>query len=460
MKVENVVDIIGVVLLALAFGMDLRGDSADGRAGRTSRTAWWSHDRFGLFLHFGIYSQAARHEKVILREKISDAEYRKYFELFNPDLFDAREWAKCAKAAGMKYAVLTAKHHDGFCLWDSKYTDYKVTNTPFGRDIVREYVDAFRAEGLKVGLYYSLLDWHHPDFTIDKCHPRWDCDRVDELNFGRDMAKYRQYMKDQVRELMSEYGKISIVWFDFSYPGGKYGKGHSDWDSAGLLKLARDLQPGIIVDNRLDLQEDPDGWDFVTPEQFKVSEWPKVDGVRVPWETCQTFSGSWGYYRDEHTWKDSDQLIELLAESVSKGGNVMLNVGPTGRGTFDKRAQRRLAEIAEWMHANSRSIYGCTEAPAEFKAPPNTVLTYNPETHRLYVHLLVYPMGRLPISFGDRIKYAQFLHDASEIKFEHMPEWQKTSCPVGMEDGYLALPNPRPDVRIPVVEVVLNENGR
>lgn len=123
--------------------------------------------------------------------------------------------------------------------------------------------------------------------------------------FGRDIV--REY-KDQVRELMSEYGKISIVWFDFSYPGGKYGKGHSDWDSAGLLKLARDLQPGIIVDNRLDLQDDPDGWDFVTPEQFKVSEWPKVDGVRVPWETCQTFSGSWGYYRDEHTWVAENEL--------------------------------------------------------------------------------------------------------------------------------------------------------
>lgn len=193
----------------------------------------------------------------------------------------------------------------------------------------------------------------------------------------------------------------------------------------------------------------------MTPEQFKVSEWPKVDGRRVPWETCQTFSGSWGYYRDEHTWKDAAQIVELLAESVSKGGNVMLNVGPTGRGTFDGRAAKRLGEIGGWMRFNSRAIYGCTEAPEEFKAPANTVLTYNPATRRLYIHLLSYPMGRLPVAFGDRIRYAQFLHDASEIKFDRMPEWQKTSCPVGADDGFLVIPSPRPDIMIPVIEVVL-----
>ena len=422
---------------------------------RMERTKWWSHDRFGLFVHFGIYSQAARHEKVLLREKQTDEEYRRYFEFFNPDLFDARAWARCAKAAGMKYAVLTTKHHDGFCLWDSKFTDYKVTNTPFKRDIVREFVDAFRAEGLKVGLYYSLLDWHHPDFTIDGCHPRWNEKTFEEMNRGRDWSKYQRYMKDQIRELLTGYGKISIAWFDFSYPKGRNGKGHREWDSEGIVKLARELQPGIILDNRLDLADDPDGWDFVTPEQFKVAKWPEIDGKRVPWETCQTFSGSWGYYRDEHTWKDAAQIIELLAESVSKGGNVMLNVGPTGRGAFDGRAKKRLAEIGEWMTFNSRSVYGCTEAPEEFKAPANTILTYNPETRRLYIHLLTYPMGRLPVSFGDRIRYAQFLHDASEIKFDRMPEWQKSSCPVGADDGFLVIPAPRPEIMIPVIEVML-----
>lgn len=358
----------------------------------------------------------------------------------------------------MKYAVLTAKHHDGFCLFDSRFTDYKVTNTPFKRDIVREFVDAFRAEGLKVGLYYSLLDWHHPDFTVDKCHPQWkDAETAKRQNAGRDWTRYRAYMKDQIRELMTNYGKISIAWFDYSYPG-ENGKGQEDWDSEGVVKLVRELQPGIILDNRLDLKDDPDGWDFVTPEQYKVAEWPKIDGKRVPWEVCQTFSGSWGYYRDEHSWKDAAQVIDLLAESVSKGGNVMLNVGPTGRGTFDARAKQRLAEIGDWMEVNSRAIYGCTEPPVGFKTPANTILTYNPKTNRLYIHLLTYPMERLPVSFGDRIYYAQFLHDASEIKLERMPEWQKENCPVGSDDAFLALPNPRPDVMIPVIEIVLKES--
>ena len=162
-------------------------------------------------------------------------------------------WAKMAKAAGMKYVVLTAKHHEGFCNFDSKYTDYKSTNTPFGRDIIKEYVEAFRSEGLKVGFYYSLIDWHHPDYTIDSNHPqRQTSDSAyARLNKGRDMNKYREYIKNQVRELLTNYGEISVIWFDFSFPG-KHGKGHDDWDSENLLKMVRSLQPGIIVDDRLE----------------------------------------------------------------------------------------------------------------------------------------------------------------------------------------------------------------
>jgi alpha-L-fucosidase len=159
------------------------------------------------------------------------------------------------------------------------------------------------------------------------------------------------------------------------------------------------------------------GWDFVTPEQFKVKKWPEVNGQKVAWETCQTFSGSWGYSRDEMTWKSPAQLIELLIESTSKGGNVILNVGPTARGVFDYRANTTLEKIGEWMKYNNRSIYGCTQAPAEFEAPDNTVITYNPKTNRLYIHLLVYPLKNMILpEYAGKIKYAQFLHDASEIK--------------------------------------------
>ena len=199
---------------------------------KAERMAWWRHDRFGMFIHFGLYAVPGRHEWVQSHEYVDPKAYEaKYMSRFNPDLFDAKEWAKLAKAAGMKYAVLTTKHHEGFCMWDTKTTDYKITNTEFGRDLVREYVDAFRAEGIRVGFYYSLLDWHHPDFEIDNSHPRrpktakkWEfygsSDKdYPELNKGRDMTRYRLYMKDQIRELLTDYGRIDILWMDFTYPG-------------------------------------------------------------------------------------------------------------------------------------------------------------------------------------------------------------------------------------------------
>ena len=458
---------------------------AETPAEKTERLSWWTHDRFGMFIHFGLYSLRARGEWQKMREQVSEEKYDDYFKNFNPDLFDAKEWAKCAKAAGMKYAVLTAKHHEGFCLWDTKFTDYKVTNTPFrrgtgngergtGRDIVKEFCDAFRAEGIRVGLYYSLIDWNHPDYTIDARHPRMPagCRPADpsgtvggeetwaKLNAGKDMNRYRKFMKDQVGELLTNYGRIDIVWFDFTYPNdGGHGKTAQDWDSEGLLRYARSLQPWIIVDNRLGLTDTADGWDFVTPEQFQVEKWPTVNGERVPWETCQTLSGSWGYARDEMTWKDSANVLSILIHSVSKGGNMILNVGPTGRGRFDSRAVSHLKEIADWMDLNSRSIYGCTEAPEKFAAPPNTILTYNPRTRRLYIHLLSYRGSRLACPFGDDIAYAQFLHDASEIPLElYGTAWtQKQNFYKSGNEGisYFRLPAAKPAVLIPVIEVML-----
>jgi alpha-L-fucosidase len=419
-------------------------------AQKTQRMKWWTDARFGMFIHWGLYALPARHEWVKNNERLTNEQYQRYFEMFNPDLYDPHEWAKMAKAAGMKYVVLTAKHHEGFCLFDSKYTDYKSTNTPYGKDLIKEYVEAFRAEGLKVGFYYSLIDWHHPDYTIDSNHPqRQNSDTAyARLNKGRDMNKYREYIKNQVRELLTNYGEISVIWFDFSFPG-KNGKSRADWDSENLLKLARSLQPGIIVDDRLDLKDVEGGWDFVSPEQVKVAKWPEYNGKKVPWETCQTFSGSWGYYRDENTWKSTPQLLELLIESVSKGGNLLLNVGPTARGVFDFRAQDRLKSMGEWMKYNNRSIYGCTEAPVEFTPPANSLLTYNPTTKRLYVHLLSYPLGRMTLTnMADKVKYVQFLHDASEIKFSAGRDDAKN-------DLYLQLPVLKPPVEIPVLEIYL-----
>lgn len=421
-------------------------------------TEWFRHDRFGMFIHFGLYSLPARHEWIKEYEKISEEKYEKYFEYFNPDLFDPKDWARRAKQAGMKYVVLTTKHHEGFCLWDSKYTDYKSTNTMFGRDIVREYVDAFRAEGLKIGLYYSLLDWHHPEFTIDRIHPRRHDANAEKLNKGRDIKKYAQYMRDQVRELLTNYGKIDILWFDFSYQSEQRAKefpeshpwmdndglkGVNQWESEKLIALCRELQPGIIINNRTDL--DQDIW---TPEQIQPTEWVKDEktGELLTWEACQTFSGSWGYHRDEQTWKSPKMLIDMLVNTVALGGNLIMNVGPTARGYFDKRANDALDVYAEWMRYNSRSIYGCTMAEPEFTASYGTRLTQSEDGKRLYIHLQTYPFGTLKVkNLAEKIDYAQFLHDGSEVLTE-------TS-----EDGdiILLLPVVSPDVISPVIELFL-----
>jgi alpha-L-fucosidase len=449
MKTKTNFSVLLFVLLLLTTQFALAQLPKETETKKTERMKWWTDARFGMFIHWGLYALPARHEWVKNAERLTNDQYQKYFDVFNPDMWDPHEWAKMAKAAGMKYVVLTAKHHEGFCMFDSRFTDYKVTNTPYGKDIVKAYVEAFRAEGLKVGFYYSLLDWHHPDYTIDSNHPqRQTTDSAyAQLNKVRDMGKYREYIKNQVRELLTNYGEISIIWFDFSFPG-KNGKGHDDWDSENLLKMARSLQPGIIVDDRLDLENVEGGWDFTTPEQVEVSKWPEVNGKKVPWETCQTFSGSWGYYRDETSWKSPAQLLELLIESVGKGGNLLLNVGPTARGVFDYRAQERLKAMGEWMKFNNRSIYGCTEAPSGFSAPPNTLLTYNADTKRLYIHLLTYPMGSLILSdMADKVKYIQFLHDASEIRYRVSDESGK--------DLILSLPVLKPQVEIPVLEVFL-----
>ena len=421
---------------------------------KEERMQWWMEARFGMFIHWGLYALPARHEWVKKFEKIPDEEYQKYFDLFNPDLYNPVEWAKAAKEAGMKYVVVTTKHHEGFCLWDSKQTDYKVTNTPYKKDLIKPLVDAFREQDLKVGFYYSLIDWHHPEYTIDRVHPMSGNKEFREKAKNRDMKKYVKYMHSQVREILTEFGKIDCLFLDYSFPG-KDGKGKNDWESKKLLKMIRELQPDIIINDRLDLLDVPGGWDYRTPEQFKPREWVKMNGKKVPWETCQTFSGSWGYHRDETSWKSVRQLLVLLIDTVSKGGNLLLNVGPTARGTFDDRAFERLDGIGKWMKLHSRSIYGCTEAPDEFKKPDNCILTYNPELNRLYVHILDWPMGKLHLDgFAGKVNYAQLLNDASEIRFGK-PKKSIVNETIPGNTLILNLPILRPDVIIPVIELFL-----
>ncbi len=432
-------------------------------------TTWFEHDRFGMFIHFGIFSLPARNEWVKSIELVSEEKYQKYFEHFNPDMLDARQWAKAAKEAGMKYAVLTTKHHDGFCLFDSKYTDYKVTNTPYGKDIVKEYVEAFRAEGIKIGLYYSLIDWHHPDFPIDIIHPRRYDENAEQLDKGRDMKKYAEYMRNQVAELLTEYGDISIMWFDFSYkkedrPPIDFkewmqhdgGKGKDEWEAEELVALARKLRPGIIIDNRAGLLQD-----LWTPETFQPTRWPRhpeTDEL-VTWETCHTLSeSSWCYHQAYGSWKTPEMLLNLLINTVSLGGNLIMNVGPSARGYLDYRAMNGLKVYADWMRYNNRAIYGCTMAEPEFEAPEGTRLTQSADSKRLYIHLKEYPFAFLEMkNLGDKIEYAQFLHDGSEVLYtvgssgHFSPEGQTK------EENmvFFHLTQDRPNVVVPVIEVFL-----
>lgn len=426
---------------------------------------WFVHDRFGLFIHWGLYALPARHEWVKQREEIPDAEYaQKYFTHFDPDLYDPSAWAAAASDAGMKYFVVTTKHHDGFCLWDSELTDFKATNTPVGRDLIAPMVQAFREHDMKVGFYHSLIDWTHPHFVIDDVHSMRNDPERDQLNARRKQQQYIDYLHGQVRELLTGYGKVDCLFYDFSYPAGSrgrltdfVGKGRQDWDSEKLIRLTRELQPDILVDDRLDLLDVDGGWDYRTPEQFMPRAWPVDDsGTKVVWETCQTFSGSWGYHRDESSWKSVAQLLRMLIEVVSKGGNLLLNVGPTGRGEFDERALIRLQGMGEWMRRHGRAIYGCTAAPEHVQTPQDCRLTWNPDTNRLYLHIFAWPYKHLTLDgLAGRVQYAQLLNDASEVFLREPTPHQFEMGGADAGAVTLELPVEQPNVEIPVVELFL-----
>jgi alpha-L-fucosidase len=417
--------------------------------------SWFLHDRFGLFIHWGIYALPARHEWVKNREQISDEDYQKYFDYFDPDLYDPALWAAEAKAAGMKYMVVTSKHHDGFCLWDSALTDYKATNTPAGRDLLHPLVDAFRAQDFKLGFYHSVIDWHHPDFPVDGLHPMRDDLAYREANTNRDIRKYAAYLHGQTRELLTEFGKLDIIWFDFSYSGRDWGwskgKGKDDWQSEKLLSMVRELQPHILVNDRLEI-----GGDFKTPEQYQPAGPMMVDGAPVTWEACQTLNGSWGYHRDNLDWKPAGLLIRMLVDTVSKDGNLLLNVGPNARGEFEPRAVERLRAIGAWMRLHGRAIYGC--GPSEFTPPPDC--RYTQRGQRLYLHLFAWPFRHVHLpGLAGRVAYAQLLNDGSEIKHllldPHQTAQNTAMGGMSADTLTLELPVQQPAVEVPVIELFL-----
>jgi alpha-L-fucosidase len=413
--------------------------------------------RFGIFVHWGLYALPARGEWLRHNERVTDEAYQPYFDHFHPDLYDPRTWADQVADAGARYAVVTTKHHDGFCLWDTALTDYRATATPWGRDLIAPLADALRDRDLGVGFYHSLLDWHHPSFPIDGLHPlRDDAEAI--AAGGRDIAVYRRYLHGQVRELLTGYGKVDQFWFDFSYPdhlheGRKVwgGKGAADWGGEELLATVRELQPGILVNDRLGIPGD-----FTTPEQYQPTGPMLRDGRPVLWEACQTINGTWGYHRDNTDHKSVPLLLRMLIDTVSKDGNFLLNVGPTARGEFDPVAAETLAGIGRWMRGHGRAIHGA--GPSAYPPPPDC--RYTQRGDRLYLHLFAWPFEAVHLpGLADRVAYAQFLHDGSAIPFEEaQPEREAyATAPAGQAPGTLTLELPvrRPDVAVPVVELFL-----
>jgi alpha-L-fucosidase len=308
-----------------------------------------------------------------------------------------------------------------------------------------------------VGFYHSVIDWHHPEFSVDGFHPMRDDVEYRTASQSRDITKYRDYLCSQTRELLTNFGKLDLMWFDFSYSnrdwGWAKGKGKAEWDSERLMAMVREMQPDVLVNDRLEIRGD-----FKTPEQYQPAGRMMVEGQPVTWEACQTLNGSWGYDRDNLDWKSVDMLVRMLVDAVSKDGNMLLNVGPNARGEFEPRALERLRGIGAWMRLHGRSIYGC--GMSDFTPPPDC--RYTQKGSRLYLHIFNWPFRHLHLSgIGPRVAYAQFLHDGSEVKMTradpHQQAQNTTMGGLSSDTLTLELPVQKPDVSIPVVELFLKE---
>ena len=391
------------------------------RTAYEKRMQWFVQARFGMFIHWGLYAVPARGEWVRSNERMPEEKYMPFFREFDPSAAEPKAWVQAAKEAGMGYVILTAKHHDGFCLFDSELTDFKSTNTPMGRDIVREFLEAGREAGLKVGLYYSLIDWHHPDFPHygDRYHPMRSGPAAS--NEERDFERYLAYMHGQVKELCTRYGRLDVLWFDFSYD---QLRGEA-WRANELADMVRTLQPGILLNNRLEVSGEgfgslaqgepaPCHGDFVSPERMVPPEGLfDPQGRPLYWETCTTMNHSWGYCAGDLWYKPAPLLLKKLVECVSKGGNFLLNVGPDGNGRIPRQAMDTLKYLGQWMQINGESIRGC--GPSGMEKPEWGRITRRENV--LYLHIYENALGPLPL-YGipaEKIRAMRLLQDGREI---------------------------------------------
>ena len=395
-----------------------------------ARMAWWREARFGMFIHWGVYAVAAGRwrgltlpgpsEWIMSTARIPVADYEPLASRFNPVKFDAAAFAELARDAGMKYMVITSKHHDGFAMFDSKLTDWDIMDrTPFKRDVIKELAAACPDAGVKFGIYHSILDWHNPD---------------QKKNFPR----YVEYLKGQLKELLTGYGEFGSIFFD--------GEWIPRWTTAlgeDLERYVRSFQPNVTINNRIGKRAtvDQGGYtpgkyiegDYDTPENVIPKKLPPRD-----WETCMTFNDSWGFKQDDHNWKDTGTLIKMLVDCVSLSGNFLLNVGPTAEGIIPEESATRLREMGQWLKRNGEAVYGTTFGPAR-----GWQLRSTRKGNKIFLHLFNWP-GRLAVKLGERVKRAYVLSDpaAGDLTFR--------------QNGDLLtidLPGKRPENNVSVVAV-------
>jgi alpha-L-fucosidase len=360
-------------------------DASD--ADRARRMQWWHEARFGMFIHWGLYSVLGRHEWAMEEEGIPVSEYEQLAKKFNPKPNSPQAFAKLAKAAGQKYMVMTSKHHEGFCNFDTKLTNYCAPKQGPGRDLLREYVEAARAEGLRFGFYYSLMDWHHPDGA--KCATDPDARK-----------RFVEYTHGLIRELMSNYGKVDVLWYDVDWP-----LNAEQWESERMNKMVFELQPDIIVNNRNGLPGD-----FSTPEQEIRAE----QGTRA-WESCMTLNDSWGYQAADDNWKSTKTIIRNLVECSRDGGNYLLNIGPRGDGSIPGDSTRVLSEVGAWLSRNGEAIHTtdrCRVHASEFAG-------FTRRGNTLYMHVHFWPGDTVALGgLTAKVKSARLLASGHEVKFD------------------------------------------
>lgn len=395
---------------------------------------WWREARFGMFIHWGVYSvPAGTHdgkqvkgigEWIMHKGQIPIPDYEAYARAFNPVEFDAAEWVRIAADAGMKYIVITSKHHDGFCMWDSAVSDYDIVDsTPFKRDVLKELAGACEEKGIRLCFYHSIMDWHHPDAK------------------GENFPRYRDtYLVPQLKELLTGYGPVGVLWFD-----GEWIKEWTEPQGKALYEMVREVRPDLIVNNRVGkgrkgmegLSKDASyAGDFGTPEQQVPAEGiPGVD-----WESCMTMNDTWGFKSYDHNWKPTGQLLRTLIDTASKGGNFLLNVGPTSEGLIPGASKERLAAMGRWMQVNGEAIYGTTASPLGRPAWGR----YTMKPGRLYAHVFDWPAdGQLVIAAPDlEISRACLLADS-----ERRPLRLETSG----ENLIINVPSETPDAAAAVI---------